>query len=265
MESTEIHLAKARRTVRLECPAQIASTASLSEIQRFPPFAHWISALDSDDNHDDIVVVKGITIQSVDRFKSGKIGFLKFSTLAYHMPDNTEIPGIVFLRGGAVAVLIILRPASSSASSSDTNQDHVVLTEQPRLAVPDFRMLELPAGMLDGDGAFAGSAAREIQEETGLTIEPHELVDLTAHTQRGLYPSPGACDEFIRLFACLKHVTPAQLDDLRDRLSGLRKDGEFINVRLAPLDQLWRSTLDMKATSALYLWNQLHQSRDVSN
>ncbi|KAJ1905692.1 hypothetical protein LPJ81_001787 [Coemansia sp. IMI 209127] len=248
MESTEIHLAKAHRTVRLDCPAHIASTASLSEIQRFPPFVHWLSALDSNNNHDNIVI-EGITIQNVDRFKSGNIGFLKFSTLAYHMPDNTEIPGIVFLRGGAVAVLIILRASA--------DQDYAVLTEQPRLAVPDFRMLELPAGMLDDDGAFAGAAAREIHEETGLTIEPHELVDLTAHTQRGLYPSPGACDEFIRLFACLKHVTPTQLDGLRGRLGGLRKDGEFITVRLVPLDQLWRSTLDMKATSALYLWDQL--------
>ncbi|KAJ1771998.1 hypothetical protein EV179_006194 [Coemansia sp. RSA 487] len=251
MESTEIQLSPdGSRTVRLDCPAHVASTVSLSEIQRFPPFKHWLSALQQQSNSE--VVVKSITIQSVDRFKSGKIGFLKLAALAHHLPDNTAVPGIVFLRGGAVAILLILR---------SEEKEYAILTEQPRLAVPDFRMLELPAGMLDDDGAFAGTAAREILEETGLTIAPHELIDLTTHASKGLYPSSGACDEFIRLFACLKHVTSKELDDIKGRLSGLREDGEFITVRLVPLDQLWQSTMDMKATSALYLWNQHNQQQ----
>ncbi|KAJ2663815.1 hypothetical protein IWW48_001081 [Coemansia sp. RSA 1200] len=260
MESTDIQINSNNNnsTVRLECPAHISSSVPLSEIKQFPPLAHWISALATQNQKksgDPVVSVRRIAIQSVDRFKSGKIGFVKFTVDATHMPEGTPIPGVVFLRGGSVAALIILRPADSG---SDHKDDLVVMTEQPRLAVPDFQLLELPAGMLDDTGVFAGAAAREIQEETGLVMEPHELVDLTdfAGNKCGLYPSPGACDEFIRLFACVKYVERKELDRLRGRLGGLRDDGEFITIRLVPLHQLWRSSSDMKAISALYLWDQ---------
>jgi 8-oxo-dGTP pyrophosphatase MutT (NUDIX family) len=49
-------------------------------------------------------------------------------------------------------------------------------------------MPELPAGMLDGSGNFSGTAAKEIEEETGayLTLSPgmliqkHTLIKLNA-------------------------------------------------------------------------------------
>lgn len=46
-------------------------------------------------------------------------------------------------------------------------QDKTILTLQPRISVPHLLFPELPAGMLDGSGNFAGTAAKEIQEETG--------------------------------------------------------------------------------------------------
>ncbi|KAJ2515997.1 hypothetical protein GGI11_003586 [Coemansia sp. RSA 2049] len=266
MESATIQLNN-NDTVRLECPAHISASVPLSEIRQFPPLARWISALATQTQTqtqkkpgDPVVSVRRIAIQSVDRFKSGKIGFMKFTVDASHLPEGTPIPGVVFLRGGSVAALLILRPADAG---SDHKDDLVAMTEQPRLAAPDFQLLELPAGMLDGAGVFAGAAAREIQEETGLVMEPHELVDLTdfAGNKRGLYPSPGACDEFVRLFACVKHVERKELDRLRGRLGGLREDGEFITIRLVPLHQLWRSTSDMKAISALYLWDQYQTNK----
>lgn len=78
-------------------------------------------------------------------------------------------------------------------------------------------MPELPAGMLDGSGSFSGTAAKEIEEETGqlelwmdvmhpysplnsrytigLIIEERELTDMTelayGNKWRGIYPSAG--------------------------------------------------------------------------
>jgi len=37
--------------------------------------------------------------------------------------------------------------------------------------------MEIPAGMIDEE-SFSGAAAKEIQEETGLVIPKHELLDL---------------------------------------------------------------------------------------
>ncbi|KAI8323764.1 hypothetical protein GQ54DRAFT_239020, partial [Martensiomyces pterosporus] len=254
----------------------------LSRIQQFPPFQQWLQALDeqtveanASEDREEKVAADKITIQSVDEFGSGKIGFVKFAVDARLLPGGRRVPGVVFMRGGAVAVLIVLRTHKTEASKrvpSHMDEDsYVLLTEQPRVPVPHFRMLELPAGMLDGQtGQFAGAAAREIQEETGLLIEPEDLIDLTDAIipsandtagssnigPSGLYPSSGGCDEFIRLFACEKTVSEDELANLRGKLCGLRDEGEFITLRLVKLKDLWRSTRDMKATSALYLWDR---------
>ena len=106
------------------------------------------------------------------------------------------------------------------------------MTLQPRIPVASLAFPEIPAGMLDGSGNFSGTAAREIYEETGalgippdyqkggrkredeyvrgkgsmnevnmlclgLSIEEHELVDLTekayGNQWQGVYPSAGGC------------------------------------------------------------------------
>lgn len=75
--------------------------------------------------------------------------------------DGEKLPGSVFLRGASVAMLVVLTP-------DDAPEDkHVLLTVQPRVAAGSLRLVELPAGMVD-EGTFAGSAAKEIEEELGM-------------------------------------------------------------------------------------------------
>ncbi|PWZ14333.1 Nudix hydrolase 14, chloroplastic [Zea mays] len=79
------------------------------------------------------------------------------------------VPGIVFARGPAVAVLILLE------SNGET---YAVLTEQVRVPIGKF-MLELPAGMLDDEkGDFVGTAVHEVEEETGIKLNIEDMVDL---------------------------------------------------------------------------------------
>ncbi|XLT80052.1 hypothetical protein HN873_001805, partial [Arachis hypogaea] len=77
-----------------------------------------------------------------------EIGILADGTLALRQV-LIQVPGIVFARGPAVTVLILLE------SDGET---YAVLTEQAR--VPTGRIiLELPTGMLDDDkGDFVGTA-----------------------------------------------------------------------------------------------------------
>ncbi|KAJ2766737.1 hypothetical protein IWQ57_004243 [Coemansia nantahalensis] len=254
-------LAKSRAQLRVECPAALAARTPVARIVQFPPFAQWLEALDTQlaAGSEAGVAVRAVTIQSVDEFRAGSIGFLKFATDAVHTADGAAVPGVVFLRGGAVAMLVILRTrARDRPVPSWEDTDLVVLVEQPRLAVPDLALAELPAGMLDGaTGGFAGAAARELREETGLAIGGDELVDITPPSAgRGLLPSPGACDEFIRFYACEKVVSEAELDKLQGRLAGLRAEGERITLRLVRLCDLWTSTRDLQALAAVHLWDQ---------
>nr|KAJ3421366.1 hypothetical protein HK105_003757 [Polyrhizophydium stewartii] len=200
-----------------------------------------------------------------------RIGFVKFTAGIRWAEDGKPLPGIVFCRGGAVAVLLIVRPSDAAAAVADQggNDDDswVVLTVQPRLPVALLEDPALPAGMLDGDSNFAGVAAKELEEECGIRMTAEDLVDLTSFRtldegddegagvdETGLFPSAGGCDEFIRLFLCEKRLPLAQIRELEGREAGLRDEGERIRVKLVRLRDLWRSTRDMKALAALALY-----------
>lgn len=176
-------------------------------------------------------------------------GFLKFKADIVDEETRAKIPGIVFARGPAVAVLILLE---------SKGQTYAVLTEQARVPIGKF-ILELPAGMLDDEnGDFVGTAVREVEEETGIKLNLEDMVDLTAlldpATGCKMLPSPGGCDEEIGLFLYRGHVDDETIRALQGKETGLRDHGELIKLRVVPYDQLWRSTADSKALSAIALY-----------
>lgn len=162
-------------------------------------------------------------------------------------------------------------PASSEEGK------RVILTIQPRIPAGSLAFPEIPAGMLDDSGTFAGGAAKEIQEETGLVIPQDELVDMTALTlellgeredgetlQTGVYPSPGGSDEFIPLFLCQKRMPRRDMEGLQGRLTGLRQEGEKITLKLVPLEDLWKEGLrDGKTLAAFALYKGLKREGKI--
>lgn len=169
------------------------------------------------------------------------VGFTKFKPNVKTVPDNVAIPDIVFMRGGSVAILVLLECEG---------QEHVILTLQPRVAVGKFQFPELPAGMLDGNGNFNGKAAEELREETGIVITENELIDLTAlicngTDYDGVYPSPGACDEFIRIYLFQKTVTAQELLQFQGKITG-KSTKEQITLKLVPLQSVHLHSPDMK-------------------
>lgn len=127
--------------------------------------------------------------------------------------------------------------------------------------------------MLDDCGTFAGGAAKEIQEETGLCVEQEDLIDMTSlalqaaqepgygeRLQSAVYPSPGGSDEFIPLFLCLKSMPQKEIEELQGKLTGLREHGEKITLKVVPLADLWKEGLrDGKTLAAWALYQGLKQ------
>ena len=151
-------------------------------------------------------------------------------------------------------MLIILTPTDSKSTD---DEEYVLLSLQPRIAAGSLSFLELPAGMLDDSGTFAGAAAKEIKEETGLDIHEDDLVDLTEltinalsaeergngteeHLQKASYPSPGGSDEFISILMARKHMARGDIEGLKGKLTGLREHGEKITLRVVRLRDLWK-------------------------
>mmetsp|Transcript_51326 Transcript_51326/g.154222 ORF Transcript_51326/g.154222 Transcript_51326/m.154222 type:complete len:134 (-) Transcript_51326:178-579(-) len=126
--------------------------------------------------------------------------------------------------------------------------------------------------MIDaGSGTIKGVAAKEMEEECGIQVRETDLVDLTALAYANdketsgnkfpaIYPSPGGCDEAIRLMYLKKSVTKKEMDNMRNRLGGLREEGEIIVLRVVRMDDVWRLCPDAKALCALFLLKQLQSS-----
>lgn len=150
--------------------------------------------------HGDPYSLRSIAVQSYDVWGSNpstsRVGFLKLRADVSNS-GGESLPGGVFLRGSSVAMLVMLIPddvpvpGGAGGGRNDGDGDdaayyyderYVVLTVQPRVAAGSLDFVELPAGMVDdgdgdgdGPGRFAGTAAREIEEELGMVIPASEL------------------------------------------------------------------------------------------
>lgn len=211
---------------------------TIEAVRDSAPFKDWLASMDAEH-----FVVEHVHIQSVDMF-GPRIGFMKFEATV--KVGGTKIPGILFMRGGAVAVLPVLICDGKS---------YAVLTVQPRVPTGSFDFEEIPAGMLDGNGNFKSVATRELEEECGFTCLESDFIDLGQVTKggRGIYLSPGGCDETIRVLALRKEVTADDLTRIQGKLTGLRDHGELITLKVVPLDELW-TIPDAKTIMAMGLY-----------
>ncbi|KIW75635.1 hypothetical protein Z517_10377 [Fonsecaea pedrosoi CBS 271.37] len=299
-----------------EIPVTHPSTLTEDQLLTFPAFKTWLDTLQrnlslqhssaSHPFHTTPYSLRSIEIQSADFFSSGRLGFLKLKATVTN--DNDEsFPGSVFMRGGSVAMLIVLTAASSSPGTfpeqssargttsskarpqpggndddDEEEEEYAILTIQPRIPAGSLSFVELPAGMIDDSGTFAGAAAKEIHEETGLEISADVLVDMTRlaacvttdpqksvsegeeerkgdeQLQFAMYPSPGGSDEFIPIFLARKTLPHAQIEALKGKLTGLRDHGEKITLRIVRLHDVWKvAWRDGKTLAAMALYDGL--------
>lgn len=181
--------------------------------------------------------IKSIHFQSMDVIKNaeGKIVKILFVKLRVEAEDKgtppKPVPGILVLRGGAVAVLALFECEGET---------YLVITVQPRLATGQFDLEEVCAGMLDGSGNFGGVAAKELKEELDIVISEDDLTDLTALAgyDGGFYTSPGLLEETIRLFAFRKKVTRDELKAMEGKCTGALDENEQITLKIIRVDHL---------------------------
>jgi len=205
-------------------------------------FLDWAASLDAD------FVVSKVVIQSVDEFPKGKVGFLKIN--ASITRDGKFVPGITFIRGDSVGILVVLRCQG---------EKHTLLTVQPRSSIGKAAFVEIPAGMLDGSGNFAGVAANELGQEADIHITADDLAngnlrELVAGNDEPIAMSPGACDEMMHLFVYETEVTKERLVELDGKCTGEIAENENIVLKLIQLFEIW-SIPDAKTLAAAGLYS----------
>ncbi|EON68359.1 hypothetical protein W97_07617 [Coniosporium apollinis CBS 100218] len=266
-----------------ECTVNLTKDLSKDQLLGFKPFTDWIStlqhslSLQQNEDHtfnSSPYKLRSINIQSVDFFGGGdKIGFIKLKADVSN-DDSEKLPGSVFLRGGSVGMMIVLQP-DDVPENTETDK-HVLLTLQPRIPAGSLSLAELPAGMLSDQGSFAGGAANEIREETGLEVSEDSLVNMSElalpptgdstgeKLQRATYPSAGGSDEFIPIFLHQRRVKRDTLKEWQGKLTGLRDHGEKITLKLVRLEELWREGgRDAKALVGWALYEGLRREGKI--
>jgi ADP-sugar diphosphatase len=210
-------------------------------------FKDWLARVDRTR-----FTIRSIHIQSVDMFGPVKIGFIKFKA---DVVDSTGkfVAGIVFMRGGSVAIITVLHC---------DGKDYAVMTMQPRICTGNFQFMEMPAGMLDGSGNFAGVAATEMKQELGFEIGDGDLTSLSDLTgnPNGIYLTPGGSEETMRFFLYEKDVTQAEMDEMNGRLGGEISEGEQITLKIIPFEDLWK-VADAKTVVAYTYYQKTRAKR----
>ncbi|KAL1863036.1 hypothetical protein Daus18300_008192 [Diaporthe australafricana] len=267
-------------------PVYLPNSITRHELENMKAFRDWKTTLHANlalqqsekhAFHAHPYSLMSIEVKSVTKFPNGRVGFIKIDAAIEResFPEDDQrkipksLPGTAFLRGGSVAMLMILRPKDSR------DERYVILTEQPRLPAGSLQFLEIPAGMLDDSDHFSGAAAKEIEEETGFKIPLAELIDMTklalsnsdhpeTSLQSAMYPSPGGCDEYIALFLWEKELDRQEIEDLRGRLTGERTQDEMITLHVKEYEALWRDgARDAKTLAAWALYEGLNRSGEL--
>lgn len=140
----------------------------------------------------------------------------------YRRTDGTEVERQVIDHPGSVAIL--------------AHDDEVVyLVAQPREAVEEDALLEIPAGTLDRAGETElDCARRELAEEAELAA-----TDWTELAK--IYPSPGYISEVVSIF----------LATGLSAATGERDDDEAIDIVRLPLAELGRTLPRIRDASTL--------------
>lgn len=144
---------------------------------------------------------------------------------AYRRPDGSEVTRQVITHKGAVAVLA-------------HDEEFVYLVRQPREAVGEVALLEIPAGLLDHEGEEDLEAARrELREEIGKEAATWRLV-------KSIYPSPGYAEETVTIFEATDLIEVGAEPDGDEQI-------EIVGFPLCTLDDAIEEAKDSKTLIAL--------------
>src|SRR4051794_15688833 len=155
-----------------------------------------------------------------------------FAANRYRRADGTEIEREVAEHPGSVAVLA-------------HDEEFVYLVAQPREAVEEDRLLEIPAGTLDRDDETPLECAqRELAEEAGLAAGG-------GREPRGGYTRPRGLSETFWIFTA-PGLSPA---------SGVQDDDESIEIVRLPLGEVETALPEIRDATTLIALLDLLRSR----
>lgn len=126
-----------------------------------------------------------------------------------------------------------------------TGTRQYILTRQYRIG-PEAEIVELAAGMVDGDEEPEAAIRREIHEELGYDVDRLERITR-------MLPSPGTSSEVITVFY-------AEVSHQSGKGGGLAEENEKIEAVLFHSEELWQASFEDAKTIIAVQWAHLREA-----
>jgi 8-oxo-dGTP pyrophosphatase MutT (NUDIX family) len=155
---------------------------------------------------------------------------------------SVRIDEVRYADGSRAAREVVAHPGAVGIVAHDDRRLYMV--RQPREAVGEDSLLELPAGKLDVEGELPlDCAKRELVEEVGIKADEWRPL-------KRFYTSPGFTDEEVHLFLATGLREVEAQPSKGERI-------EVVEVRLDELDEAIEACSDAKSLIGLLLFREL--------
>lgn len=209
-------------------------------------YTNWIKRMTTNFN------VEAVDIHALTMFGSNP-GFAYVNAVATRKNDGTSVPGYCLLRGDTVGVLLCAsvedeKGEDKAGLGSPLSATHFLMVRQAKVGPGCSAYLEIPAGIIEPeDHTFAGRAAAELKEETGVILDEKDV-----HYIGSIVPSAGGCSETVMLYTAHIRLTKEQLETLTAKTHGVESEREQITLVAIPIDRAaWNNITDAKFWAAL--------------
>ncbi|MBD3316555.1 MAG: NUDIX domain-containing protein [Chitinivibrionales bacterium] len=209
-----------------------------NELENAAKFKHWVSNVKNAG-----CTLHGVKPLAVLPRHNGEILFALLEA-EVEPPEGGRLPEYLFLRGNACIVVPLLRNRS-------TGEERYLMVRQRRIG-NGLMSLEFPAGMVDATvNDPRGVAIKELEEETGLSVEREALAPLVPYP---LYSSPGGSDEAIHYFGCLVEMDNNEYRSFEGRIREHATENERITVTLRTRAEAENGLRSLQARLGFYLF-----------
>lgn len=209
------------------------------ELHNALKFKQWKTTLEKNG-----ILFNSITPLHIVHKPNGEVIFALLNIDAQDKNGEKLLP-IVLLRGHFVSVLTCF-------ISQETGKKYLLLVKQYRVSNGEISY-EHPAGMCDSETDPYQVAVKEVQEETGLSIQKN---DLTLLNKEMYYTSPGLLDEGGYFFYYELTLPQSEIDKYQNKNAGALHEREFIQTCVVPLEEAPMLMTNIPALLNYYLYMQ---------
>jgi len=219
-------------------------------VTRYTPFMDWV---DEREKKNQMTKIKSIHFQGVE-IEQQKIVSVKFQ-VKFVNEFGQYLCDVDIVKSLRVGMLIVLK--------DDTNAEYVIFVHRVSVADNVFYG-DIPVGTLE-NGNFVGAIANKLQDLADITVTPGDVINLNELTSTKPIIRIGVDFQAdIPAYAYRHAVTTEQVNILQSKLTGgLPRAAEDFTLKIAPLNQLWKETVDSKLMHIVYLYTSLRENGKI--